>query len=63
VGYRTQAALFARASGHEVEVPDSHEARERLTALLHAEPVGRTVPTSREAVLREAFGLTAGGGA
>lgn len=60
MGQEIQAALFARMSGHDVEVPDLHEARQRLHALLHAEPVGSTVPTSREAVLREAFGLTAG---
>ena len=57
---QTQAALIARATGSDAEVPDLSEARRRFHDLLYAEPAGGTVPTSREAVLREAFGLTAG---
>lgn len=60
VGIQTQAALIARMTGSEVEIPDPAEARRRLHALLHAEPAGGGMPTSREGVLREAFGLTAG---
>lgn len=50
-------------SGHEVEVPDLHDARRRFIDLLHAEPVGGAAPTNRDAVLREAFGLTGNGAA
>lgn len=56
----TQAALFARSMGGEVEVPDPAEIRERFDALLRAVPVGVGVPDTREAVLREAFGLSTG---
>ncbi len=58
---QTQAALIARMSGSEAEIPDPHEARQNFHRLLLAEPVGGTADTSRVAVLREAFGLTAGG--
>jgi hypothetical protein len=55
---QTQAALFARAMGGEVEIPDRMQIRARFDQLLAEEPAGR--PTSRRAVLLEAFGVSGG---
>lgn len=52
---QTQAALFARAMGTDVEVPDPVQVRERFDAMLAEEPV--QVHATRRDVLAEAFGL------
>jgi len=52
---QTQAALFARAMGNDVEIPDPVDARARFDAMLAEEPV-RAHSTRRD-VLAEAFGL------
>lgn len=54
-----QAALFTRAMGGEVEVPDPAAVRARFDELLCAEPAGVGVAT-RTQILREAFGLSGG---
>lgn len=58
VEVETQAALYARAAGRDVEVPDPVAIRHRFDELLAAEPV--RVTSTRQGVLLEAFGL--GGG-
>lgn len=54
----TQAALFARAMGGEAEIPDAYAIRARFDELLRQEPAG--IPTTRKAVLLEAFGVSGG---
>lgn len=56
IATETQAALFARAMGENVEVPDPVEIRRRFDDLLAAEPE-QAKPADRGTVLAEAFGL------
>lgn len=58
---QVQGALFARAMGNDVPVPDRDEALARFDALLCEDliPVAPAEMTRRD-VLLEAFGLTAG---
>jgi hypothetical protein len=58
IAVHTQAALFARAMGNDVDVPDPYAARARFDELLRADP--DTTPSSRRGVLLEAFGLSGG---
>lgn len=62
IDVETQAALFARAMGADVPIPDSDEIRRRFDEMLRAVPneLG-DVPSDRTELLREAYGLTAGG--
>lgn len=60
IAVQTQAAMFARAMGNDVDIPDPHAARARFDELLRAEPAGVGVPQSRRAVLLEAFGVSGG---
>jgi len=56
IATETQAALFARAMGGDVPVPDPVELRRRFDELLAEEPQ-QAKPMSRGSVLAEAFGL------
>ena len=58
IAVQTQAALFARAMGNDVEVPDPYAMRTRFDELLRADP--EETPSSRRGVLLEAFGVSGG---
>lgn len=61
IATETQAALFARAMGEDVAVPDPVAIRRRFDELLCAEPAEvAEAPTTRAGVLAEAFGLSGG---
>lgn len=59
IATETQAALFARAMGENVEIPDPVAIRARFDALLAEEPQQARIgqPADRSAVLAEAFGM------
>lgn len=59
IDVQIQAALFARAMGNDVDIPDPHAIRTRFDEMLRAVPAG-VGPQSRRAVLLEAFGVSGG---
>lgn len=60
IDIETQVAVFARAMGNDVPIPDLEEMRRRFDTLLAEDPFAGAgmgdIPTERLAILREAFG-------
>lgn len=52
-----QIAVFARAMGNDIPIPDPDKFRRRFDELLAEDPGGSAeLPTERTEILREAFG-------